>query len=263
MVEACVEEVQNIFGFDLDFLPDTCKIYPTFKVKNYALNPVYVKAEVVSGRYDFNGSSYVELGKVDGASEKTFYPEMTASPLTEHTYEEVVIAVKIYKESTYSTLLEECQFTIKVYYLDKNLCTYFEENVFHEGDPEGWTLENLAVSDVADLDGSGYCLYGSQSGETTKTYRASKSLECGEEWFIGFAIGFKAQSYQIRFSKINIADQYITNIPLLKGKWGYVVVSLAPLTGNNTVKIEVQIYTYYSTTVYAKLYIDQIRHYKF
>jgi len=261
MTEACVEEVQNVFGFDLDFLPDTCKIYPTFKVKNYALNPVYVKAEVVSGRYTFNGSSYVELGKVDGASEKTFYPEMTASPLTEHTYEEVVIAVKIYKESTYSTLLEECQFTIKVYYLDKNLCTSFEENVFHEGDPEGWVLESLAVSDVADLDGSGYCLYGSQGAFTAKIYRASKSLECGEGCFIGLAIGRRGAGENVEYSRVNIADQYIINIPLPKDKWGYVVVSLAPLTGNNTVKIEARIIT--ESGAWAKVYIDQIRHYKF
>ena len=260
MVEACVVEAKNIFGFDLDFLPSTCKIYPTFKVKNYALNPVYVKARVVSGRYDFNGSSLIELGAVDGASEKVFSPEMTATPLNEHTKEEATIEVGIYKESTYSTLLRSCEFTIDIYYLNKNQCTSFEENVFSEGDPEGWVLENVSVSDIADLDGSGYCIYGSQGARIERTYRIYKDLECGEGYFIGLAIGHKLNHARINFTRVNIGNKYYVNIPNPDSKWGYVVVSLSPLTGTNTVAIECNVQTFDG---WFKLYIDQIRYYKF
>lgn len=256
MPVTCISGTKNIFGFDLDYLPDMCKIYLTFEVKNLALNPIYVALKVIDGRYSFNGKDTVKLGSVGSASSKTFIQEMSANPLSKHTIEKGHVKAIIYKDSNYGYILGECTLEYIVAYIDKTKCVDFKEWKFEKGNSEGWLTNVFTPSDSADIDGSGWCMrshgLGNCSYQEVGIYR--NDINCGIGKFIGYAVGNNVYSAQ---AVVIIGDKYKVTSPISAKVFNYVVVSLHPIEGTNKVFLGHGL----DTCTGYRVYIDDVRYY--
>jgi len=150
---------------------------------NQSPQPIYVKAVIndSNGNWKFDdGTTAKQLGEVKGFDYAVLNAVMKrAVPSSDVEDEQFTITFEFYKDSSYSTKIDQITKTIKANIIDFHASPSSGWTVsiddFDDGKDDGWSLSTFGISDSASVKADGYSAYCSVSS-TTKTPYMTKSI---------------------------------------------------------------------------------------
>ena len=147
------------------------------QVWNQSPQPIYVKAVIndSNGNWKFNdGTTEAKLGEVKGFDYAVLNAVLKrAVPSADVEDEQFTITFEFYKDSSYSTKIDQITKTIKANIIDFHSSpsgwTVSIDN-FDDGKDDGWSLSTFGISDSASVESNGYSAYCSALNKTITPY---------------------------------------------------------------------------------------------
>lgn len=182
-----VEVTCNVVGLGNNVVVDkyyipVATIHRRFSVeiansKDFALYPTLVSS---IENWTFNGSNTLNLATVAAHSSiKSTQQIVRDKPAGTLVSDIGYMTVKLYQDAARTILWDECPFYSTIYVVSLPDFTSIQEWDFDDGTPQGWTLENMDVSNVRKYGATGYSARGyDYHSWTIHTSRYAYSLTC-------------------------------------------------------------------------------------